>query len=385
MASQIRHIPYPKMQQTKNAPTQFGGEYVVLLEKIHGTNFSMIYDQDGQLVGMAKRTALLHEGEKFFNVQKMDEELKQGLSIIARKLIDEGHGTVRFYGEYYGGSYNKTTTPNSVKIQKGMDYTPDNAFAVFDILVQMCDGTNVFLSWDAVKQITERYGVPHVPEVGRGRWDYLKDSFDIEGMTSRVPLELHALNAVDNPESEGVIVRTVTPEYGERYKWKKSKYCETPKDQRRNKGNSQKEFIKTICEWMNQNRFDAYMSKVGPDAFRDKSFIGDHVKALVADVMEDVNRDYHDMNVSMKKSLWKPLSKLANGFVYKFRDTLEENPIEVSTNEPEVPRPDTSTMTNNERLDFLHMENENLINEIALLKSRLEKTEQREKILSFRV
>lgn len=385
MSSQIKHIPYPKMEQVKNAPIQFGEEYVVLLEKIHGTNFSMIYDQDGQLVGMAKRTSLLHEGEKFFNVQKMDEELKQSLSIIARTLIDDGHGTVRFYGEYYGGSYNKTTTPNSVKIQKGMDYTPDNAFAVFDILVQMSDGTNVFLSWDAVKQITERYGVPHVPEVGRGRWVDLKDSFDIEGLTSKVPLELHALNAVENPESEGVIVRTARPCYGERYKWKKSKYCETPMDQRKNKGNSQKELINTISQWMNQNRFDAYMSKVGPDAFRDRSLTGDHIKALVSDVMEDVNRDYHDMNESVKKSLWKPLSKKANAFIHNFRKTQDENPIQVPIPVPEVHRPDTSTMTIDERLDFLNRENESLINEIALLKSRLEKTEQREKRLSSRV
>lgn len=384
MASQIQHIPYPKMEQVKKAPENMNTQQVVLLEKLHGTNFSMIYDQDGQLLGMAKRTAILHEGEKFFNVQKMDDVLKRKLSVATIKLMETHQGKVRFYGEYYGGSYNKTTSPNSVKIQQGMDYSPDNGFAVFDILIQLSDGTNTFLSWDAVKQITDRYEIPHVPEVARGIWSDLKESFDLEGMTSKVPYELHGLNAVENPESEGVIVRTVTPGYGERYKWKKSKYCETPKDQRRNKGNSQKMIINTVSEWMNQNRFDAYKSKVGPDAFRDRSYIGDHVKALVTDVMEDVNRDYHDMNVSVKKSLWKPLSKKANAFIHNFRKTLDENPtsVQVSTPEPEVPRLDTSTMSNDERIERLNKQQEYLLKEVQELTIQLERVEAWERRLS---
>jgi Rnl2 family RNA ligase len=371
----ISHIPYPKMEQAKRAPQEFNNTLVVLLEKIHGTNFSIIYNQDGECLGMAKRTSILQDGEKFFNVQQLDDDLKTRMSIIARKLTDNCSGIVRFYGEYYGGNYNNTTSSGCVKIQKGMDYAPVNAFAVFDILVQLDDGTNVFLSWDAVKQITERFQVPHVPEVARGLWGNLKESFDIEGMTSRVPIELHGLATVENPESEGVIVRTLTPEYGERYKWKKAKYCETPKENRRNKGNQQKELINTICEWMNQNRFDAYMSKVGPEAFRERSSIGDHVKALVSDVMEDVQREYQDISESMRKSLWKPLSKRANGFVHSFRKTLEEQPIQVSKTEPEAPTLDTSTMSNDERIENLHRQHEGLLKEVQELTSQLERAE----------
>ena len=170
---------------------------------------------------MAKRTSILHEGEKFFNVHNLSEDLKMRLSIIPVPPM-----IVQVLSDFMENITVVLMTRlllQSVKIQKTWIIHP-TTHSVFDILVQLNDGTNIFLSWDAVKQITERFDVPHVPEVTRGIWSDLKESFDLEGMTSRVPHELHNLNTVENPESEGVIVRTVTPGYGERYKWKKSKY-----------------------------------------------------------------------------------------------------------------------------------------------------------------
>ena len=43
----ISHIPIQRWNKPKGAQ-EFNNTLVVLLEKIHGTNFSMIYNQDGE-------------------------------------------------------------------------------------------------------------------------------------------------------------------------------------------------------------------------------------------------------------------------------------------------------------------------------------------------
>jgi hypothetical protein len=91
--------------------------------------------------------------------------------------------------------------------------------------------------------------------------------------------------------------------------------------------------------------------------------------------MEDVQREYQDISESVRKSLWKPLSKRANGFVHSFRKTLEEQPIQVSKTEPEAPTLDTSTMSNDERIENLHRQHEGLLKEVQELTSQLERAE----------
>lgn len=376
----LQHIPYTKMESIKKATEDLERKDVVLLEKIHGTNLSVIFNNNGRQIAICKRSTFIGENEKFYNVQKTISLISDNLGQASIDLLQGREGYVRFYGEAYGGNYQNKKGQNCILVQKGMDYSPNNCFAVFDILVQVSNNVNLFLSWDAVKEQCSKFNIPHVPEVGRGKWRDLRNSFDIEGMNSFVPWVLHNLTEVENPQAEGVIVRTTESGWGERYKWKKDKYCETPIENRRKKDNSKnKDLIDTIIGWMNQNRLDAFVSKVGREQIFDMKQMGRNVGGLMTDVMDDVAKDYPSMNQNTKNSMKKPLSRKARILILNYIDEFKNEECDRTIQNVEV---DRSQMSNDERIELLKDENQFLTMEIQSLNERLIRTEEREKRLS---
>jgi len=77
----------------------------VLMEKIHGANFSIL--TDGNQLICAKRTGILEENDKFYGYALVIEEIREKI-FLACKLLKEVFSdfeSCTFYGELFGGMY----------------------------------------------------------------------------------------------------------------------------------------------------------------------------------------------------------------------------------------------------------------------------------------
>ena len=134
-------------------------------EKIHGCNAQISYD--GKEVKYGKRTSYI-ENENFYNIKEVLGQYKDKLIMYYNHLATFGLelDKVIFFGELFGGSYPHPDVPRNKKcspIQKGVYYTPNHEFKLFDICITFKDGEYRYLSgYDFIK-ICEIFGLPHVP------------------------------------------------------------------------------------------------------------------------------------------------------------------------------------------------------------------------------
>lgn len=178
------------------------GEWVQTL-KIHGANYSLwCNDED---VNRGKRSGFIEEqsfyGDFHFNynqnIKDMFDYLKSNNPTIEELTV---------YGEIYGGLYNHPDikkVKGAVKVQKEVQYRPDNDFIVFDIKI---DG--MFVGYDIELLLCAKFGFPHVPELARGTFDALiKNSVEF-------PDPLHkrfGLPDIEDNDAEGWVLKPVKP------------------------------------------------------------------------------------------------------------------------------------------------------------------------------
>ena len=175
------------------------GREVVLLEKIHGSNFSHYWKRDGDgtvSYRVAKRTSFLTPEDRFFNYQVIVDKYKPCVEELAFHLFqDDVPHTLVVLGEYFGGIYDNKVPAGSVSIQRGQyaNYCGHNEFAVFDFIV---DG--VALPWDIVVEHCETFGLMSVPEIKRGLWEDIKD-FNVEKFKSPTAIKFNGENDIPSP------------------------------------------------------------------------------------------------------------------------------------------------------------------------------------------
>ncbi len=124
-------------------PSIWSDEYVIT-EKAHGTNVSVLVNQDGS-VQHAKRTSILEPDEKFYDYQtvmcKYVDEIK-----MFQEYAKDTNAAVRVYGEMFGGS-----------IQKGVNYGKDKHFRIFDLMVN-----DVWLSHYEQVELIQKLSISHL-------------------------------------------------------------------------------------------------------------------------------------------------------------------------------------------------------------------------------
>ena len=279
---------YPKIEQVRRVAEDLGGKHVWVLEKIHGSNGSIVCKLDGTYQ-VGKRSGFLAEGEKFCNGFGLAEHYHPNLMRITEELITSDSDSVCFYGEFYGGLYNGETNPNQTKVQRKVDYSPSNEFAVFDIVVTKGDSKEV-LSWNRVKGLCDPIGIPRVPEVCNGPWDEISKTFDVESLRSLVPSTLHGLTDVSSPACEGVVVRHDSEDndgWGIRCKWKQAWMDETCEPKKGEKRINTDKVVEALG-YMNEPRFESYLSKVGSEFILDKKNMSQNMREMVDDAISDI-------------------------------------------------------------------------------------------------
>ena len=313
----MEYEPYASIKgfQQKNLGP-FRRNRVVLTEKIHGSNFQfwiIINEQNQITIKVGKRSTFINDGEKFFNSDKLIEHYKDRLESMITDMFPNPSKihVIRLLGEYYGGNYNGEKASDAVAIQKGSfaNYTPKNDFIVFDIVIN-----GRWLKWDEIKVFTDKYSINRVPEVVRGVWEDIYADFDVNTFKSILSTQ-HDSENTENI-AEGVVIRLENPnqnnpllERDYRVKWKCSEMLENVKPKSKNNYDN-------YINLMNQNRFNSYLSKVGPDEICYKN-MGNNINSIIDDIFNDITEPI----TGDTKRIRKVLSSIVRKYIIEFIQT----------------------------------------------------------------
>ena len=322
----VGFMPYPSLTQFR---TKYVNNYdeVVASEKIHGANVQLEVRTNGgdaPVIRFGKRSGWVGEDEKFFGYQKIVTQYREQLFRATNELVGYDHDShlVRFFGEIYGGVYNKVC--KGPKVQRGVDYSPETELAIFDVVV---DGN--WLDWDNVIDICKRHALPTPPEIYRGTLTQFLKVFDVEKFSSCVAKNLHGLEDIPPCDAEGVVIRplkaTTEGVWDERLKLKRTSYLEDGMGKINGPSKSRIETtlgVKFLGK-MNWNRFNTWRSKVGDESINNMKHMGVNISGLVQDAINDVMLECHGFDATEKKklekSLRKPFSQNACRMILKFQ------------------------------------------------------------------
>ena len=262
--------------------------------KIHGSNYSIWYD--GNEIKYAKRSSFIG-GDSFMGNYNFDYD-KNVIRMYDYLLTHFGCNDITICGEIYGGFYNHPDVErvaNSVRVQKGVQYRPDNDFIVFDIMI---DG--MFVNYDEEKYLCELFELPHVPELARGNFEDLINNTTIftDSLYKRFDLPEIEKNYAEgwvmkpnDPTFFGngsrVILKGKNPEFSEMNGNKKDKRMKPIYDMSENGSILMEEILTYVTE----NRLKNVLSHGEIDNITDKDF-GKLMKLFSIDVFDEFMKDW---------------------------------------------------------------------------------------------
>jgi hypothetical protein len=345
---------------------------VIVMEKIHGSNVQFTASWNGTnwdwLIGSRKRW--VSKDEKFNNVQKIHASILHNLTELCDELRnDKEDMVIRFYGEVFGGKYGGESATHAIKTQGEVNYGPDNDVAFFDIIR---NGKTVPIV-RAIDSL-EKHSLNVTPVIFRGNFANFVKSFNVNEFESRVSQMFYGLPHLKSPKgTEGVVIRTMCEDKADEdelivLKWKQDWALENGRVGHKTPTPiaDDNEAINACLAMLNQNRFESYASKMVPADLTDPRKIGSHVKAVIQDTMDDVNKEFTNEEYPEldRKLINKKLSQMAFPMFKKFLKTLE-----------------LQSMTPEMRIKNLSVEGNNLSAEATILSQRLIKLQQRLAIL----
>ena len=299
----------------------------VVTEKIHGTNLSFL--SDGNDVKVAKRTSILNDDElsKFYDADIMLEKYGENVKELAKYVIDMYDvSEIQVFGEHFGGVYNGETEKGYTRIQKEVHYIPFTDFMVFDILVKYKDN-EVFMHWDKVRALCNKFGLKVVPELFRGTFEQCLE-YSNEFIT-KIP-EMYGLEPIEGNICEGVVIKPLQDlrfASGERVilKNKNDKFKEKGKV-KKPKGNKvinltdeERKWVDEISRYFEENRIQNVLSK--GDVKLDWKQFGKLAGLFFKDAWEDFlkdNSEFKELDKKSKKLIQKFSQAEAQNFVREF-------------------------------------------------------------------
>ncbi len=298
-------------------------EYVVQ-EKVHGTNTSFLCD--GLDVGFAKRTAMLIDGEQFYDypelLNRYREQVLKLFADVKMKYPEVTH--ISIFGEMFGGLYPYNGVKNAHRvslIQKGVYYSPEHEFYGFDIYL-FTENEGRFLPVDDVNELFEAEGFFFAKTLFKGTLD--KCLTYPNAFQSKIA-EWLGLPAIEDNICEGIVIRPVSPMYlknGSRVliKSKNERFAEKKSVTKRNKLFSEpvpySEGLKALIEegesYVTENRLNNVVSHIGEVHFPND--FGRIMGALSKDVLEDFLKEHGGAYAALDKCEQKSFNKELNKF-----------------------------------------------------------------------
>ena len=292
-------------------------------EKIHGCNAQISYD--GKEVKYGKRTSYV-ENEKFYNIKEVLGQYKDKLIMYYNQLAILGLelDKVIFFGELFGGSYPHPDVPRNTKcsqVQKGVYYTPNHEFKLFDICITFKDGEYRYLSGYDFINTCKTFGLPHVPVLDANISLEKALSYPNNG-ESRVYSE-YGLPQIQDNIMEGIVIRAwysdlwISPEHRAIIKSKNDRFKEVSHQKKRETPKSQElpENIQMIIDkleaYITPQRVNNIISHFGEVTVKD---LGNILKEMNIDVLNEFEKENNDFN-ELEKSELNVVRKILNAKV----------------------------------------------------------------------
>lgn len=273
-------------------------------EKIHGCNFSFI--TDGETVQVASREQLTDNS--FYNSGPVIARYEDKVRLLKNKGFPEAT-QLQIYGELFGPG-----------IQKGVNYGTFKEFMAFDIRVD----DDILPITPSTEEELKEYGFRCAPLIGvyRNLDTALEESNEFP---SRVANIIYGTEFDPDNIAEGLVlspIRALHTPNGSRVMIKNKSEKFTEKSKRKNRDSKSSEpnpFIDLAEPYINQNRLDAVLSKLGEIGPKD---FGRVIQLMSADVIEDMIKDDDLPEDWRKKDDFKLAGKGVTNGVSKF---LKEN------------------------------------------------------------
>ena len=255
-------------------------------EKLHGANLCIYCDGNG--LEIASRNGMLEDSSSFYSLGRIKDELYR----VATTLQAYFKQDVKVYGELFGGAY---PHPDVAKlsvgmVQKGVFYSPDIHFSVFDIKVN-----DSFLHVDEMEEVCLAFEILHQDTIFRGT---LAECLAFPNDRETGMSDLLDLPPIDDNIMEGVVIKPYIPVFigdhrvilknkNDKFKEKNSEKKRVPKP-RADLSPEMEDTLNTFDEYINVNRLDSATSKIGEVENR---LIGAFMKELYVDIMADAKND----------------------------------------------------------------------------------------------
>lgn len=278
----------------------------VVTEKVHGANFSFVYE-DHQLL-FAKRKAYLQWSDDFFGFQTvvagMEEQVVRFFEQLAQDMPAQRY---ILYGELFGGKYPHPAVapdPHVQAIQTGVYYSPVVRFCAFDVAVETADGTKRYIDYDTAIVYFERFGIFYAKALFTGKWNEALN-FDTR-IHSGIPAQLQ-LPELPSNLIEGVVIKPLrhselatldirpviklkNPEFDEEQKFHEAeKWSFIPEVSSRSEQLSF--LVAEMARYVTKNRLNSVLSKTGSFDACNQQRTEEIRKEFLEDVWVDFNED----------------------------------------------------------------------------------------------
>ena len=266
------------------------GDWIVT-EKIHGANFSLWVDKD--TIRMAKRSAFIPDDSEFYGAQDIKEDLFKKARILFDWIATKSEiEYMAIFGELFGGSYphkDVPVNPKARKVQKGVWYSPNNEFIVYDIKV---DG--VLQSFRQMEKHCVFANLDSVTPLFVGSF---KDCLTGNNEFPSAIYKRYNLPEIEDNVCEGIVIR---PDDA-RFIFDHSRVMLKSKNARFTEKESEKKTkikvelsgeLKSVLEELETmatgNRYDSVVSKIGEVTPKDFGMI---LGLMVKDILEEMEGD----------------------------------------------------------------------------------------------
>ncbi|MCX8526171.1 2'-5' RNA ligase [Chryseobacterium formosus] len=282
----------------------------VVTEKVHGANFSFIYEKG--TLKFAKRKDYLSWTDDFFGFQLVVNKLEDNILSLFEQLSNEIIGEKYIvYGELFGGKYpHPEVNPiNDLHaIQTGVYYAPTIEFCAFDIAVETNGSdSKYYLDYESSVNYFNQFGIFYAKPLLIGKFNEAMN-FNIR-INSTTPKEfglpelndnliegvvIKPFNQIDNTIFQRPIVKLKNPEFDEEDKFHEAeKWSFIPNVSSKTEDLSF--IVEELRNYVTQNRLQSAISKIGTLDANNQVRISEIKKEFSEDVVTDFNENNNNL------------------------------------------------------------------------------------------
>lgn len=287
----------------------------VVTEKVHGANFSFVYENG--ILKYAKRKNYLSWNDDFFGFQLVVNEIEDKvLSLFEDIEESERVGKYIVYGELFGGEYpHDEVAPNeNVKaIQTGVYYAPSIHFCAFDIAIEE-NGEKQYLDYETSVSYFEKHEILYAKSLFVGKF---ADALNFNKRINSTIPKAFDLPVLKENLIEGIVVKPFSkveksmfssrpilklknPEFDEEKKFHEAeKWTYVPNVSSKTEDLSF--ILEELRNYITLNRLESAISKIGELNREDEQRVTEIREEFLRDAKVDFNENNNDLLEDLKK------------------------------------------------------------------------------------